>query len=297
MRWRDQRRSENVEDENVEDGRGVPTGMVVGGGVGTLVLALVAILLGADPRQFLQQGPNPGGVPGVARPGAPGGGPDQPRDPAEVEAKEFVSTILASTEDVWGSLFQKTGKRYEVPKLHFFTGQVNTEGCGHASAAVGPFYCPADSRVYLDVSFFQELQRRFKAPGEFAQAYVVAHEVGHHVQNLMGISRQFDAARRRMGEAEANALSVRMELQADFFAGVWAHHAQRMQNLLERGDVESGLRAASAIGDDNIQRQSQGRVVPDSFTHGSSEQRVRWFSKGLETGDMTQGDTFKADRL
>ncbi|MFO0907468.1 MAG: neutral zinc metallopeptidase [Isosphaeraceae bacterium] len=293
MRWRDQRRSENIEDQ-----RGMSPAMAVGGGVGTLVLILLALLFGVDPSKFLQgvpaQGPGAAARPG----GGPGGGAPRPVDPAEEEAKDFVSVILASTEDVWTDLLPKaTGRKYETPKLRLFSGSVTTQGCGHASAAVGPFYCPADDRVYLDLSFFNELRTKFKAPGEFAQAYVVAHEVGHHIQNLLGTSRKVDAARRRLSEAEANALSVRMELQADFLAGVWAHHAQRMQNILEKGDVAAGLRAASAIGDDKLQTQARGYAVPDSFTHGSSEQRVRWFRRGLETGDVNQGDTFATDAL
>jgi uncharacterized protein len=285
MRWRDQRRSDNVEDQRAVS----PASMAVGGGLGTLVLILVAMLFGADPRQLMQQ------LPVQQRPG--GGGAARPVNPAEEEAKDFVSVVLASTEDVWTDLFHKAGRTYEKPKLRLFSGQVSTQGCGHASAAVGPFYCPADSRVYLDLSFFNELKERFRAPGEFAEAYVVAHEVGHHIQNLLGTSDKVDALRRRMSEKQANALSVRLELQADFYAGVWANHAQKMQNILERGDIESGLRAATAIGDDKIQKMSRGYVVPDSFTHGSSEQRVRWFRKGIQTGDMKQGDTFNADPL
>lgn len=288
MRWRDQRRSDNIEDQ-----RGIsPATMTVGGGLGTLVLVLVAMLFGADPRQFMQQQ-----AARQAQMQARGGQRAGPVDPAQDEAKEFVSVVLASTEDVWTDLFKKAGKTYQKPKLRLFTGQVSTQGCGHASAAVGPFYCPADSKVYLDLSFFDELRTKFRAPGEFAEAYVVAHEVGHHVQNLLGISDKVDALRRRVSEKEANALSVRMELQADFFAGVWANHAQKMQNILERGDIESGLNAATAIGDDKIQKMSRGYVVPDAFTHGSSAQRVRWFRKGIQTGDMNQGDTFNADPL
>ena len=292
MRWRDQRRSDNVEDQ-----RGVSPGVAVaGGGIGTLLILLVAMLLGADPRQLMQQLPQ--NQPGAAR-GPGGGGGEQakrPVNPAEEEAKEFVSVILADTEDVWNELFQKMGGTYEVPKLVLFSGQVRS-ACGQATAAVGPFYCPGDSKVYLDLQFFDELKKKFRAPGEFAQAYVVAHEIGHHVQNLLGTSGKVDAARRRVSEAEANALSVRLELQADFLAGVWAHHAQKQRNILEKGDVEAALRAATAIGDDKLQMQGQGYVVPDSFTHGTSEQRVRWFRKGLETGDVKQGDTFKTDRL
>jgi predicted metalloprotease len=217
-------------------------------------------------------------------------------NPAEEEAADLVKVVLGTTEDVWNEQFNKMGRSYEEPKLQLFTDQVRS-ACGVAGAAVGPFYCPGDSKVYLDLSFFNELKRRFHAPGEFAEAYVVAHEIGHHVQNLLGTNRKVEAARRRMSDAESKALSVRMELQADFLAGVWAHHAQKKLNILEKGDVEAALRAASAIGDDRIQMQAQGYVRPDAFTHGTSEQRVRWFRKGLETGDVSQGDTFSADRL
>ena len=293
MRWKDQERSENVEDE-----RGMSAGPVlaVGGGIGTLIIMIIAVLLGADPRQLLQQlpqNPQPGAGAGA------GGGPQEKRalNPAEEEAADFVSVVLRTTEDVWTEQFKLMGKSYQKPKMKLFTGQVVTEGCGNASAAVGPFYCPADSRVYLDVGFFEELRRRFKAPGEFAEAYVVAHEVGHHIQNLLGISDKIDSLRRRASKEEGNALSVRLELQADFLAGVWAHHVQKSKHLLETGDLESGLKAAQAIGDDKIQMQAQGYVRPDSFTHGSSEQRVRWFRKGFDTGDINQGDTFNSDRL
>jgi predicted metalloprotease len=269
---------------------------MIGGGIGSIVLVLIALFLGADPRQFLQQAnaPQPGARVGAG--GAPGPQAKRPINPAEEERAEFVSVVLAETEDVWEKLFADMGEEYQKPTLVMFSGRVDS-ACGSASAAVGPFYCPGDSKVYLDLSFFDELQRRFKAPGEFAQAYVVAHEVGHHVQNLLGTSKKVDSLRRRMSEADANALSVRMELQADFYAGVWAHHTQKMKNVLEKGDIESGLKAASAIGDDKIQMQAQGYVVPDAFTHGSSEQRVKWFRKGLQTGDLEQGDTFKADPL
>lgn len=291
MRWKGERQSDNVEDQ-----RGLQTGgIVVGGGLGTLVLVLIALFLGADPQKLLQQLPN---NPQAARPGGgQGGGPAQrPLDPKDIERTEFVKVVLADTEDVWEEIFKGKGREYEKPKLVLFSGNVNS-ACGMADSAVGPFYCPGDSKVYIDLQFYDELQRRFKAPGEFAEAYVIAHEIGHHVQNLLGTSRRVDAERRQLSKAEANALSVRMELQADFYAGVWAHHAQKMKNILEAGDIESGLTAASAIGDDKIQMQAQGYVVPDAFTHGSSEQRVRWFTKGFKTGDVTQGDTFKADRL
>jgi len=296
MRWRGERESDNVEDQ-----RGMPAGgLVAGGGIGTIVIVLIAMFLGADPRQLMQALPQ--NAPAGAGAGGGAGGPDGegggpvPGDPAEEEKVKFVKVVLADTEDVWTKVFQDLGRQYRDPKLRLFRGAVNS-GCGGASAAVGPFYCPADSKVYIDLSFYDELQRRFKAPGEFAQAYVIAHEVGHHVQNLLGTSDKVDAMRQRMDKAESNALSVRMELQADFYAGVWAHHAQKMKNILEPGDLESALRAATAIGDDKIQMQTQGRVVPDSFTHGSSDQRVRWFRKGFETGDVRQGDTFKTDQL
>lgn len=291
MRWRGERESDNVEDR-----RGIPAGgVVVGGGIGTLVIVLVAVLLGADPRQILQQLAN---NPPAAGRQAPGQGPGAagPVNPAEEERVQFVKVVLADTEDVWDDLFREVGRTYEKPKLVLFRDQVQS-ACGFASAAVGPFYCPGDSKVYLDLGFFDELKRRFRAPGDFAQAYVVAHEIGHHVQNLLGTSGKVDALRRRLTQEEANALSVRLELQADFYAGVWAHHAHKAKNILERGDVESALRAATAIGDDTLQMQSRGRVAPDTFTHGTSEQRVRWFRKGLETGDLRQGDTFNTDRL
>lgn len=280
MRWQSERRSENVEDR-----RGMPSGRVMaGGGLGMLILVVVIALLGGDPMALLQQAGNqPAAV-------------NQPADGAQDELKEFVQAVLADTEDVWRDLFRQQGRQYRDPKLVLFSGSVDS-ACGFANAAVGPFYCPADQKVYLDLSFFDELHTRFKAPGEFAQAYVIAHEIGHHVQNQLGISEKVQQARGRVSQEEYNQLSVRLELQADFFAGVWANHAQRMKNILEPGDIESGLRAASQIGDDKIQMQSRGHVVPDSFTHGSSEQRMRWFRRGLQTGDMTQGDTFSAREL
>jgi uncharacterized protein len=285
MRWKEGRRSENVEDR-----RGLtPAGIAIGGGIGTLLLALAAIFLGADPRQVLnalqQQNQQ-----------APAGQAAAPRSPEEEERVDFVKVVLGYTEDVWTDVFRKMGKEYRKPTLVTFDGQVKS-ACGMASAAVGPFYCPGDSNVYIDVSFFKELEKKFNSPGDFAQAYVVAHEVGHHVQNLLGISNEVHAAQSRMSKEEANELSVRLELQADFLAGVWANHAQKTQQILEPGDVEGGLRAATAIGDDRLQLEAQGYVVPDSFTHGTSKQRVRWFRKGLETGDIDQGDTFKAREL
>jgi uncharacterized protein len=285
MRWKDGRESENVEDR-----RGVPAGAVIGGGIGTLIIVLIATFLGADPRQVVQLiQNNQQAAPQQA-------GPPVPGDPAEEERKKFVGVVLGYTEDVWDDLFHDMNKEYVKPKLSLFRGATRS-GCGDASSAVGPFYCPADQKVYLDLGFFQELDEKFKAPGDFAEAYVVAHEVGHHVQNLLGISDKIHAAQSRTDKAGANELSVRLELQADFLAGVWAHHAQKTKQILDVGDVEGGLRAATAIGDDRLQMEGQGYVVPDSFTHGTSKQRVHWFTKGLKTGDINQGDTFNSDEL
>lgn len=284
MRWQGRRESENVEDRR---GRGGP--MMMTGGIGMLVVVVVLLFLGVDPRQIMQV------VQQNAPPAAPGGGQNAPIDPAndpQRELKSFVGVVLADTEDVWSNLFEQMGRDYEKPKLVLFTGQVRS-ACGFASAAVGPFYCPGDQNVYLDMSFFDEMKRRFRAPGDFAQAYVIAHEVGHHVQNLMGFTDKVDAERRRLPEKEFNELSVRLELQADFLAGVWAHHADRTKSILESGDIEEALNAASAIGDDRLQKQSQGYVVPDSFTHGTSQQRVRWFTRGYRSGRLQDGNTFE----
>jgi predicted metalloprotease len=286
MFWKGQRESKNVEDRR---GSRQAAGLAIGGG-GTLLIIILALIFGVDPRPLLQ---NQGGPP----PGQDGGSPpDAAQDPAQEELKHFVGVVLADTEDVWSEQFKQMGKTYKEPRLVLFSGQTNS-ACGFADAAVGPFYCPGDEIVYLDLQFFDELKTRFKAPGEFAQAYVIAHEVGHHVQKLLGISRQVEEAQQQAGKVEANKLSVRLELQADFLAGLWAHHAQRTKKILESGDIEAALRAANAIGDDRLQMQSRGRVVPDSFTHGTSEQRIRWFKRGFETGDMKQGDTFKAKDL
>lgn len=286
MRWQGGRQSDNVEDRR---GRGAP--MMVTGGLGTLVIIVLALLFGVNPMALLEQGGAPGGA--QVQQGAPG---EEGAAPANDEASQFVRTVLASTEDVWRELFEQMGRTYRDPTLVMFSGQVNS-ACGMASAAVGPFYCPADEKVYLDVAFFRQLDEQFGAPGDFAQAYVIAHEIGHHVQNQLGTSDQVHQARGRVSEAEYNQLSVRLELQADFYAGVWAHHAQQRERILEPGDLEEALRAATAIGDDRLQKQSQGYVVPDSFTHGTSEQRMRWFRKGFQTGDMRQGDTFRAAEL
>jgi hypothetical protein len=277
MRWRGQRESENIEDRRGM-GRG---GLAIGGGLGGIVVLIIALLLGADPRQLLEQAPVD-----------PGTGTQTSRstNPEEEELRRFTAVVLASTEDVWTEIFRQSGANYRKPTLVLFTDQVSS-ACGQAASATGPFYCPGDEKLYLDFAFFHDLQSRFRAPGDFAQAYVIAHEVGHHVQRLLGTMERVNAAQRQRGEAEANALSVRLELQADFLAGVWAHYAQR-RGLLEQGDIEEALGAASAVGDDRLQRESQGYIVPDSFTHGSSEQRIRWFRHGLETGDIRQGDTF-----
>jgi hypothetical protein len=292
MRWRGGRRSENVEDRR---GARVPLG---GGGIrlggGAIVLLLALMLFGVDPRVLLQllaaggggeagvEVPETGGPFGSAP--APGGGPDD-------ELAELVSVVLADTEDTWAELFAQAGAPYQPPTLVLFSDAVRS-ACGIAGAAVGPFYCSLDRKVYIDLAFYRDLRDRFRAPGDFAQAYVIAHEVGHHVQNLVGTADRVQSLRERVPEREANALSVRLELQADCYAGVWAHHAQRARQLLEEGDVEEGLNAAAAIGDDRIQRQTQGRVVPESFTHGSSEQRVRWFRTGLASGSLEACDTF-----
>jgi len=278
MLWRDRRQSGNVEDRR---GIGRGGGMAIGG-LGGLVLLVLALLFGVDPSQLLEQVPQ----------NDPNSGAPRATNPAEEELKKFTETVLADTEDVWNEVFRQMGTRYQEPKLVLFTDQVRS-GCGIAGAAVGPFYCPPDQKAYIDLAFYNDLKSRFKAPGDFAQAYVIAHEIGHHVQNLLGTMEKVNSAQQRMSKADANKLSVMLELQADFLAGVWAHHAQ-LKGVLESGDIEEALGAASAIGDDRIQRQQQGYVVPDSFTHGTSEQRIRWFKKGFETGDIRQGDTFNA---
>ncbi|MGI9068004.1 MAG: KPN_02809 family neutral zinc metallopeptidase [Pyrinomonadaceae bacterium] len=283
MLWRGQRQSENVEDR-----RGVSRGgIAIGGGLGGIVLLVIALLMGADPRQLLEQLPtqDPASRTRTSR----------SITPQEEERKQFVLTVLANTEDVWTDLFRQMGRQYRKPTLVLFTDQVES-ACGIAGAAVGPFYCPGDEKVYLDLSFLTELHTRFRAPGDFAEAYVIAHEVGHHVQHLLGTMDKVDAARGRLSNEENNQLSVRLELQADFLAGVWAHYAAK-KGVLEPGDVEEALGAASAVGDDRLQREAQGQVVPDSFTHGTSAQRIRWFRKGFDSGDIRQGDTFNTRNL
>jgi predicted metalloprotease len=313
MRWRGRRQSSNIEDRRGGGGgfgggfrggfgRGMgrirlPSGTGRGrvgrragfGGLGLVAVIVIAMLLGVDPGALLTGSAGPGAVQPIPQSTQQRSGPDPLRD--------FVAVVLADTEDVWHALFQENvGARYEEPRLVLFTQGVQS-ACGYAGSAVGPFYCPGDRKVYLDLGFFRTLHDRFQAPGDFAQAYVIAHEVGHHVQTLLGISEKVHTARSRLPRAEANALSVRQELQADCFAGVWANRAQRTKNILESGDVDEALNAASAIGDDTLQRQAQGTVVPDSFTHGTSAQRQRWFKRGFEKGDLKTCDTFNAARL
>jgi hypothetical protein len=309
MRWGDFRRSDNVEDATGGGGGG---GFPLGGGVklggGAIVLIVVASLLfGVNPLEMLgvlEGGPGmqppSTSMPAQTPPGygpqyGPAPGTTRPAPPAPNPAKDFVSAVLGDTEDVWHAVFKAMGAQYAEPKLRIYSGSVQS-ACGRASASVGPFYCAADERVYLDTAFFAELSRRFGAPGDFAQAYVIAHEIGHHVQNQLGIMREFEQKAQRMDARSRNALSVRLELQADCFAGVWGHFAQK-RNLLEPGDVEEGIRAAQAVGDDQIQKRTQGYVVSDAFTHGSAEQRTRWFRTGLETGDPRNCNTFAAQRL
>jgi uncharacterized protein len=297
MRWQLGRRSQNVEDRRgggMGGGFSIPGGMRMSrgarrgglGGIGLIVFVLIAMFLGVDPSMLLRDSTVSTG-PEMAPP---------PRSGARDELGDFVSVVLADTEDTWHELFGQMGSTYREPVLVLFSGQAGS-ACGFASAAMGPFYCPADEKVYIDLSFYRDLRDRFRAPGDFAQAYVIAHEVGHHVQNLLGIAEQVQKVRQQVGETEANALSVMMELQADCFAGIWAHHAHEARQILEEGDVEEALNAAAAIGDDRMQRRAQGYVVPDAFTHGSSEQRARWFREGLATGDVQACNTFDAESL
>lgn len=296
MRWRGGRRSENIEDRR---GQGLPGGGLrfpggggggfrrAGiGGFGLIAVVVLALLFGVDPSQLLQQLDT-----GYVQ--EPSSTSSSSADP---ELRDFVSVVLADTEDTWNEQFQEMNRTYSDPHLVLFSGAVQS-ACGFAQAAMGPFYCPGDQKVYLDLDFLKELSSRFQAPGDFAGAYVIAHEVGHHVQNLLGIMDKVDSVRGQLSEADANQLSVMVELQADCFAGVWANHANRSRQILEEGDVEEGLTAAAAVGDDRLQREAQGYVVPESFTHGSSEQRVRWFRRGLESGSLSKCDTFSAQQL
>lgn len=274
MRWQGRGESSNIDDR-----RGFGGGKIVGGGIGALIIGVIVYLLGGDPSAVLNQANN-----------------SQPLSPTEQvhqdSAKHFVAVVLKETEDVWHKQFSEMGRDYREPTITLYNGETDAEGCGFASSAMGPFYCPGDEHVYIDLSFYDELKNKFHAPGEFAMAYVVAHEVGHHVQKLLGIEEKVQRARQQMDERDANRLSVKLELQADFLAGVWAHYAQEMDNIIEPGDIDNALRAASAVGDDRLQQQSQGRVMPDAFTHGTSAQRMYWFKKGYESGDIRQGDTF-----
>ena len=280
MLWQGRRQSSNVEDR-----RGIGAGgMAIGGGVIGVIALIINLLMGGDPSQIPQMLPQQ---------------QSQPMSPeqkaADDERAQFVKVVLAETEDVWNSILQKQGQNYPEPTLVLFRDIVQS-GCGNASSASGPFYCPPDQKLYIDLSFYEELQSRFNAPGDFAMAYVVAHEVGHHLQNLMGTTEKMARERQRLSESAYNRLSVKLELQADFFAGVWAHYANRAK-ILEAGDIQEALNAANAIGDDRLQKQSQGTVVPDAFTHGTSEQRMYWFKKGFDTGDPSQGDTFSDPSL
>lgn len=282
MLWQGRRESSNIEDR-----RGIPGRYVVfGGGIGGIIIILIlSLILGKNPLQFLQSIES---------------GSTEQVSPAEQkdndESAIFAKVVLADTEDVWSKLFQKIDKQYVPPVMVLYSGEVES-ACGMNTAASGPFYCPADQRLYIDLSFFNELKSRFYVPGNFADAYVIAHEVGHHVQNLLGITQQVEALQSRAGRKEANALSVRLELQADFFAGLWAHYDDKWNHVLEPGDIQNAIQAANAVGDDRLQKEARGYVVPDSFTHGTSEQRMRWFMKGYQSGDISEGDTFSATSL
>ncbi|MBD1363722.1 neutral zinc metallopeptidase [Mucilaginibacter sp. ZT4R22] len=278
MQWFGRRESDNFE-KGSSGGRG----MAVGGGVLGLIAAAIYFFTGVDPSQILNQGQN------AQQSNTESTAPDSKQE-------KFARVVLADTEDVWTKLFNDMGKTYQPTVMHSFTEGVNT-ACGQASSQSGPFYCPGDQKVYLDVSFFDELSNKFGASGDFAQAYVIAHEVGHHVQDLLGLSAKMEQARQQLSEEEYNKLSVKLELQADFYAGIWAHYEKNMKNVLDPGDIEEALNAANQIGDDRLQQKYQGQVTPDSFTHGSSAQRMFWFKKGFETGDVSQGNTFTASDL
>lgn len=283
MRWEFGRKSSNVEDKR----GGRVSAPIVGGGLGAIVLSLIVAFLGGDPSVILNQS-NTSGDRNTSQ--------STERSAEDKRMTEFVSVVLADTEDTWKSIFAQSGKTYVEPKLVLFSDRVNS-ACGFATAATGPFYCPGDQKLYIDLSFFADLETKYKAPGDFAQAYVIAHEIGHHVQTLLGISRQVQAKRRQVDPSEANQLSVRQELQADCYAGIWAYHAQRSRQILEEGDIEEALGAASSVGDDRLQKQTQGYVTPETFTHGSSAQRIRWFKKGFTSGNPSQCNTFTARSL
>lgn len=282
MRWKGRKESSNVEDR-----RGMSPGGkgMIGGGIGTIAIVLVVLLLGGDPTSIIQNVQLDNQTTNT----------NYTESAKDKELAQFVSVVLAETENVWHAIFKEEGSTYREPKLVLFSGSVQS-ACGTAGASTGPFYCPGDEKLYIDLSFFEELQRRFKAPGDFAMAYVIAHEVGHHIQNLTGVMDKMNEIRSQVSKEEYNQYSIRVELQADFYAGIWAHYTEQ-QNLLESGDLEEALNAASAVGDDNIQKQAQGYVVPESFTHGTSAQRKKWFYKGFTSGDIRQGDTFAARDL
>ena len=281
MRWKDGRRSSNIEDRR---GIRAPRVGVKGGGITIVLVALVAMYFGIDPSVILNSGLVDQSGPAVSR-------QVEGTRPGEDQLADFVSVVLADTEDTWNVLFSESGRSYHPPKLVLFTDAVQS-ACGYAQAASGPFYCPADRKVYIDLGFYRELKSKLNAPGDFAQAYVVAHEIGHHVQNLLGISAKVQSQRNRISQIDYNKLSVKLELQADCLAGVWANHADRVRNILEPGDVDEALNAASMIGDDHLQKKAKGYVVPDSFTHGTSAQRVQWFRRGLASGDINECNTF-----
>jgi predicted metalloprotease len=285
MKWRGGRRSSNVEDRRGQ--RSAPK--LLGGGLGTIVVILVAMYFGVDPTPLLE---------GMQTSGQTSTSGTRPRDGDSKDdpLADMIYVVLADTEDVWTEIFASKGQRYEAPTLQLFTGTTNS-ACGLGQAAMGPFYCPANKYAYIDLSFYDTMRTRFQAPGDFAQAYVIAHEIGHHVQNLLGVSGKVHSMKRNLGQAEGNALSVRLELQAECLAGIWANHADRARGIIEAGDVEEALNAASAIGDDTLQRQSRGTVVPESFTHGTSQQRQRWFRTGLQSGDIDRCDTFNTEKL
>ena len=281
MRWKGREQSGNVEDRRGVSGKTI----VAGSTVGTIVIVLLVWVLGGNPMEVLKNSVQETET-------ATKGTNTQTSD----ELTQFVSVVLKDTEDVWNTLFSQSGKTYREPTLVIYSTSTQS-ACGYSSAATGPFYCPGDEKVYIDLDFLEQLQQEINAPGDFAQAYIIAHEVGHHVQKLLGITDQMESLRNQVSQAEYNEYSVKLELQADFLAGVWAYHDQQMKNILEEGDIEEALNAASSVGDDRMQMQSQGYVVPDAFTHGSAEQRVRWFTKGFRTGDISQGDTFHAETL
>lgn len=291
MKWKGREQSRNIDDRRAGGGaRKVGAGI----GIGGLIVVVLGLLMGGDPQQLLQQLEGSGGIGGEQAPSTEGIQQTGREDDAMAE---FVAVVLKDTEDAWVRIFKEEfNEEYPQPTLVLFSGE-DRSACGFASAATGPFYCPADKQIYIDLSFANDLKTRFKAPGEFAMAYVVAHEVGHHVQNIMGIAGKVHQQKQRLSKAEANDLSVRLELQADFFAGLWAHYTQNMKGVIDASDIEAAMKAASAIGDDRLQMEAQGYTVPDAFTHGTSEQRTRWFRKGWDTGDMKQGDTFAAKKL